>query len=96
MFTGLTIFRLVTAALLPVLVTVVFYLSERKNRFHNITNIPKQILIGITFGVLAILATEFGIPVDGAVLNVRHFAHLAQHHQPESQILSPGLLKHRR
>ena len=69
MFTGLTIFRLITAALLPVLVTVVFYLSERKNRFHNITNIPKQILIGITFGVLAILATEFGIPVDGAVLN---------------------------
>ena len=76
MFTGLTIFRLVTAALLPVLVTVVFYLSERKNRFHNITNIPKQILIGITFGVLAILATEFGIPVDGAVLNVRNAAPL--------------------
>ncbi|MBQ1220635.1 MAG: hypothetical protein IIX83_04520, partial [Peptococcaceae bacterium] len=76
MFTGLTIFRLITAALLPVLVTVVFYLSERKNRFHNITNIPKQILIGITFGVLAILATEFGIPVDGAVLNVRNAAPL--------------------
>jgi serine phosphatase RsbU (regulator of sigma subunit)/anti-sigma regulatory factor (Ser/Thr protein kinase) len=75
-FTGLTIFRLITAALLPVLVTVVFYLSERKNRFHNITNIPKQILIGITFGVLAILATEFGIPVDGAVLNVRNAAPL--------------------
>ena len=43
MFTGLTIFRLVTAALLPVLVTVVFYLSEKKNRFHNITNIPSAI-----------------------------------------------------
>ena len=76
MFTGLTIFRLVTAALLPVLVTVVFYLSEKKNRFHNITNIPKQILIGITFGIIAILATEFGIPVDGAVLNVRNAAPL--------------------
>ena len=76
MFTGLTIFRLATAALLPVLVTIIFYLSEKKNKFKNITSIPKQIVIGITFGIVAILATEFGIPVDGAVLNVRNAAPL--------------------
>ena len=76
MFSGITIFRLITASLLPVLVTIVFYLSEKKNRLKNITSIPKQIIIGITFGIVAILATEFGIPVDGAVLNVRNAAPL--------------------
>ena len=74
--TPLTIFRLVTATLLPVLVAVLFYLAEKKTRFGNISNKVKQGIIGITFGIVAILATEFGIPVDGAVLNVRNAAPL--------------------
>ncbi|MBQ3496911.1 MAG: hypothetical protein IJA73_02170, partial [Oscillospiraceae bacterium] len=36
----------------------------------------KQLVIGICFGALAILATEFGVPVDGAVMNVRNAAPL--------------------
>ncbi|MDO4746235.1 MAG: SpoIIE family protein phosphatase [Bacillota bacterium] len=36
----------------------------------------KQTIIGVIFGIVAILATEFGIPVDGAVLNVRNAAPL--------------------
>ena len=76
MLTGITLFRLITASLLPVLVTVGFYLAEKKSRFKNISNIWKQTIIGVSFGVIAILATEFGIPVDGAVLNVRNAAPL--------------------
>ena len=76
MLTGITLFRLVTAALLPVLVTVGFYQAEKKSRFGKVSNDWKQLIIGVSFGVVAILATEFGIPVDGAVLNVRNAAPL--------------------
>ena len=74
--TGITIFRLATAALLPVLVTIIFYQAEKKSRFGALSYAWKQIVIGLTFGVLAILATEFGIPYDGAVVNVRNAAPL--------------------
>ena len=76
MLTGITLFRLITASLLPVFVAVGFYQAEKKSRFGKLSNIRKQIIIGLSFGVIAILATEFGIPVDGAVLNVRNAAPL--------------------
>ncbi len=76
MLSGITLFRLITASLLPMLVAVGFYQAEKKSRFGRISNIWKQIIIGASFGVVAIMATEFGIPVDGAVLNVRNAAPL--------------------
>ena len=76
MLSGITLFRLITASLLPVFVAVGFYQAEKKSRFGNFSYIRKQIIIGLSFGVIAILATEFGIPVDGAVLNVRNAAPL--------------------
>ena len=76
MLTGMTLFRLITASLLPVLVAVGFYQAEKKSRFRQLANGWKQILVGVAFGVVAILATEFGIPVDGAILNVRNAAPL--------------------
>ena len=76
MLTGITLFRLATAALLPVLVAVGFYQAEKKSRFGKIPNVWKQIIVGVSFGIVAILATEFGIPVAGAVLNVRNAAPL--------------------
>ena len=76
MLTEITLFRLVTASLLPVLVTVGFYRAEKKTGFGKISDVWKQIIIGVSFGAVAILATEFGIPVDGAVLNVRNAAPL--------------------
>ena len=76
MLTGITLFRLITASLLPMLVAVGFYQAEKKSRFGKFSHIRKQIIIGLSFGVIAILATEFGIPVDGAVLNVRNAAPL--------------------
>ena len=76
MLTGITLFRLVTASLLPVLVAVGFYLAEKGRRFGSLSNGWKQAIIGMSFGVVAILATEFGIPAEGAVLNVRNAAPL--------------------
>lgn len=68
---SITLFALAVAGLLPVLLSVVYYQAERKTHFASLPRGAKQILIGISFGILAVLATEFGIPVDGAVLNVR-------------------------
>ena len=76
MITGITLIRLVAAALLPVLVAVGFYLAEKNSRFGKLSNTWKQIVVGFAFGVVAILATEFGIPVNGAVVNVRNAAPL--------------------
>ena len=50
--------------------------NEKKSGFGKLSSRQKQGIIGAAFGVIAILATEFGIPVDGAVLNVRNAAPL--------------------
>lgn len=73
---GITVFRMITAALLPVLLAAVFYLVDTRTRFGRLSYRVRQIIIGLSFGVVAILATEFGIPVDGAVMNVRNAAPL--------------------
>ncbi|MEE0879698.1 MAG: SpoIIE family protein phosphatase [Treponemataceae bacterium] len=70
-FSLVTLIRLVISILLPVLVSVVIYTLDKKTKFGKIRFIPKQIIIGVVFGIIAILATEYGVPVDGAVLNVR-------------------------
>ena len=70
-FSLITIVKLIISILLPVFVSVVIYVLDKRTKFGNIRYIPKQIIIGTTFGIIAILATEYGVPVDGAVLNVR-------------------------
>lgn len=63
-------------ALIPVALSIILYLCDRKTAFGQLNNKLKQAVIGILFGGVAVLATEFGIPVDGAVLNVRNAAPL--------------------
>ena len=70
-FSLITIVKLIISILLPVFVSVVIYVLDKRTKFGNIRYIPKQIIIGTTFGIIAILTTEYGVPVDGAVLNVR-------------------------
>lgn len=72
----MTIFRLIAAALLPVLFAIFFYILEKKTKFAKFPYFVKQIIIGIVFGGIAVLATEFGIAVEDAVLNVRNAAPL--------------------
>ncbi|MGN1099220.1 MAG: SpoIIE family protein phosphatase [Christensenellales bacterium] len=71
-----TVLRLVSATVFPVLLAVVLYLAERKTKFGKLNYRIKQLIIGVLFGGVAVFATEFGIPVDGAVLNVRNAAPL--------------------
>ena len=76
-FSLITIVKLIISILLPVFVSVVIYVLDKRTKFGNIRYIPKQIIIGTTFGIIAILATEYGVPVDGAVLNVRSVSPLS-------------------
>ena len=64
-------FRLITAILFPIIVAICFYWADKKTKFKDWSYWSKQIIIGVVFGCTASLATEFGIPVDGAVINVR-------------------------
>ncbi len=73
----MAIFLFVIAALLPVLFCVGFYLLEKYTPFGKLRYIWRQIVIGVVFGGLAILATEvLSIDVGGALSNVRDAAPL--------------------
>lgn len=67
-----TVLKLIAATLFPVLLAAVLYLLERKTAFGKLNYWVKQAVIGVLFGGVAISATEFGIPIEGAVLNVRN------------------------
>ena len=73
----MTTFRLITSGLLPVILSVVLYRSQRKTKFGQLPYMLRQIIIGMIFGALAVLSTEFGIDIGGAAINVRDAAPLS-------------------
>ncbi len=70
----LAILRLCLFALLPPLAAALFSVLERKTKFANLHPMHKKVIAGVVFGGLAVIATEFGTTVNGAVLNVRDAA----------------------
>ena len=72
----LTILKLAGATLLPVVISVVLYLLEKKTKYGKLKYAIKQLIAGLSFGLAAVFATEFGISVEGAILNVRNAAPL--------------------
>ena len=66
--------KLSIAALLPVVATALLYLLDKTKAFAKMNYWAKQILIGLVFGGLAILGTEWGIPMNGAQVNCRDAA----------------------
>ncbi len=67
----LAVIKLILAALVPVAISFVLRRLENTSPFKKLNNKAKQLIFGVTFGVCAILATQFGVEIDGAVLNVR-------------------------
>ena len=51
--------------------SVILYILEKKTPFGKTNYKLKQIIIGVLFGALAAFSTEYGIDVNGAVMNVR-------------------------
>ena len=66
--------QLAFSTLLPVAITLAFKALIRHTRFGKLSYWIQQILIGICFGAVAVFGTEFGINIDGAVINVRDAA----------------------
>ena len=64
-------FLLFLISLLPVALSVLIYLAGRTKAAQRIPYAVRQILIGILFGGLAVVGTECGIGIDGAVINAR-------------------------
>lgn len=58
-------------ALFPVFLSALIYLTERTKAASKMSYIARQLITGIMFGGLAILGTEFGIKIDGAIINAR-------------------------
>lgn len=63
--------QLATIAAVPVILSVILYILDKKTAFKKIKYVPKQLIFGIIFGLLAVCATEFGVNVGGATINVR-------------------------
>ncbi len=62
------------AALLPVVFAALFFALEKWTLFKKAPYVLKQIIIGIIFGGIAIFGTEYGIPMNGAMINCRDAA----------------------
>ncbi|MDO5441037.1 MAG: SpoIIE family protein phosphatase [Bacillota bacterium] len=71
----LSYIKLGIAAMLPVLLAAFITILERKEK-KRLPYWAEQILIGIAFGILAIVGTEWGIPMNGAQANCRDAAPL--------------------
>lgn len=65
------IIKLIISSILPIIFSVIFYQAEKKTSFRKITYWQKQLIIGLVFGLLAVISTHLGIETEGAVINVR-------------------------
>ena len=65
--------KLVIVGIMPGLLTILFLLLE-KTGFSRANKNVKQVIYGVTFGLLAVLGTEYGIPTNGAATNARDAA----------------------
>ncbi len=68
--------KLFGLGLIIVAVSILCYLLKRKTKFGNLKKLHEQIIIGVIFGGLAIMGTEFGVSVEDATANVRDAAPL--------------------
>ena len=66
--------KLCIAALIPVVAAAIFYLISKTEWFKKLGHWTQQIIIGVVFGAIACLGTEWGIQVNGAVVNCRDAA----------------------
>lgn len=64
------------AALCPAVASVLLYECNKKTRFSRLPEKAKQGVYGLVFGVIAVLNTELGLAVDGALLSARDAAPL--------------------
>lgn len=66
-----TVIKLIISSIIPIIFSVIFYRADKKTNFGKMSYWQKQFIIGVVFGLLAIISTHLGIEIDGAAINVR-------------------------
>ena len=72
----ITVRRLMGLALIPLSTTLIMYFVLQSKKYAKADEKRKQIAVGVVFGIIAIIATEFGVPFRGTIINVRDAAPL--------------------
>ena len=67
---------LILIALIPISFSVILYCYFNSKFGEKLSQRSQQIIAGIIFGIIAIWGTEFGVPINGAILNARDAAPL--------------------
>ena len=70
------ILSLVLIAVIPVCISVLLHAFYKSQRGSKLSKKTQDIMTGIIFGLIAICGTEFGVPLNGAVMNARDAAPL--------------------
>ncbi len=70
------ILSLIVIAAVPFCVSFVLFLFFPAKTEDRLSYYKKQLTTGIIFGIIAICGTEFGVPMNGAVMNARDAAPL--------------------
>lgn len=63
--------KLLEYSLVPVALSFIFAVLEKKTQFSKMKYMTRQIIIGICFGITSALATEYGVDIGGATANAR-------------------------
>lgn len=66
-----TVLKLLISSILPIIFSAIFYRADKKTNLSKISYWKKQLIIGVTFGLLAVISTHLGVEIDGAAINVR-------------------------
>ncbi len=73
----MSVFKLLLSSSLTIIIAIIFYVLEKNTPFKKTSYAVKQTIIGVLFGLSAILSSDYGIDVNGAVMNVRDAAPLS-------------------
>jgi len=68
--------KLLGVAMVPVVISIIFYALEQRSGFAKLSYRTKQIIIGFFFGLAAVFGTECGVNTGTAVINARDAAPL--------------------
>jgi LytS/YehU family sensor histidine kinase len=69
--------KIVFPIFINIIFVVLFYLFERIEKFKYLNKYIKQLIIGVTFGIISIIGSELGMEISGATMNVRDSAPLS-------------------
>lgn len=69
-----TLMRLFAIVVVQVTVASLLFVIDNKKDIFNFGYAKRQVFFGVVFGLLSVIGSEFGVSINGAVINVRDAA----------------------